>query len=193
MFAREQFEGRFEGGMAKLELHETVETLLNQWQPALGKDYLPYRNHVYRVFHFASRMADATEEDREKLAIAAAFHDVGIWLDGTFDYLEPSSQRAGDYLKLSGREEWIPTIEQMIEQHHKVRRWRGPEQNLVEAFRKADWLDVCLFALPTRLERTYLAEVLHMFPRQGFHRLLVSLTWGWARKHPFKPLPILKW
>src|SRR5215813_91842 len=103
LFARAKMSReRFEGEMGTLEPHETVETLLNQWQPALGKDYLPYHNHVYRVFNFAGRLADATEEDREKLAIAAAFH----------------------------------------------------------------------------------AEVLRVFPRQGFHRLLISLTWGWARKHP---------
>src|SRR5690349_20868317 len=41
-----------------METHDTIDTLLHQWQSALGKDYLPYRNHVYRIFHFASRLAD---------------------------------------------------------------------------------------------------------------------------------------
>jgi hypothetical protein len=176
-----------------VETHETIDQLLQKWQPDLGKDYLAYRNHVYRVFNFSSGLAGATDEEKEKLAIVAAFHDVGIWLDNTFDYLEPSSKRAMSYLAQIGREEWSESVHHMIDQHHKIRPWRGSEQNLVESFRKADWLDVCLFALPSGLDRVYMAEVLRRFPRQGFHRRLVSLTLGWARKHPFNPLPIFKW
>lgn len=182
-----------EGIMEIVETHQTLDTLLQQWQPELGHDYLAYRNHVYRVFNFSIALAHAENEEREKLAIAAAFHDVGIWLDNTFDYLQPSSQRAMTYLSQTGREEWAESVQQMIDQHHKIRRWRGAEEKLTECFREADWLDVCLFALPSRLKRAYMAEVLRIFPRQGFHRLLVSLTLGWARKHPFNPLPIFKW
>jgi hypothetical protein len=178
---------------AIIESDNTIDTLLHEWQSALGSDYTAYRNHVYRVFNFSSRLADATGDDKEKLAIAAAFHDVGIWLDGTFDYLEPSSRRALDYLSRIGRTDWSETVHQMIDQHHKIRSWRGSRGYLVESFRRADWLDVCLFALPSSLERAYLAEVLRRFPRAGFHRRLVSLTLGWARKHPFNPLPIFKW
>jgi len=176
-----------------VETHKTIDTLLQEWQPALGTDYLAYRNHIYRVFNFSCRLADAAGEQMEKLAIAAAFHDIGIWLDDTFDYLAPSSRRALDYPAQVGRVEWAEEVHQIIEQHHKVRPWRGTEPNLVECFRQADWLDVCLFTLPTRLERAFLAEVLRRFPRRGFHRRLVSLTLGWARKHPLDPLPIFKW
>lgn len=176
-----------------VETHETIDQLLQQWQPQLGADYIAYHNHVYRVFNFSCKLANATEEEQEKLAIAAAFHDIGIWLDDTFDYLEPSSRRAMDYLSQIGRLEWSESVRQMIDQHHRIRPWRGSDPNLVEGFRQADWLDVCLFALPTRLKRAYMAEVLRRFPRKGFHRLLVSLTLGWTRKHPFNLLPILKW
>ncbi|MBC8134573.1 MAG: HD domain-containing protein [Fibrella sp.] len=179
--------------MTVVETHPTMDLLLEQWRPNLGADYLAYRNHVYRVFNFSICLACATGDDIEKLAIAAAFHDVGMWLDNTFDYLKPSSRRAMEYLSQIDREEWSEAIHQIIDQHHKVRTWRGSEQNLVESFRKADWLDVCLFALPSKLKRDHLTDVLHRFPREGFHRRLVFLTWGWARKHPLNPLPIFKW
>lgn len=176
-----------------VEDHATIDALLQKWQSELGADYHPYRNHLYRVFNFSCQLAQATEEEREKLAIAAVFHDCGIWLDHTFDYLDPSSKHAMDYLAQIGKEEWSEGIDQIIEQHHKIRPWRGSESKLVESFRKADWLDVCLFALPTTLERPYLAEVLRRFPRLGFHGRLVVFTIGWSRKHPLNPLPVLKW
>jgi len=180
-----------------VETHDIIDSILlearRRWQPDLEADYLPYRNHVYRVFNFSIRMAGATGEDVEKLAIAAAFHDVGIWLDGTFDYLGPSSGRAAEYLSRIGREEWAESVHEIIDQHHKIRPWCGLEQNLVECFRKADWLDVCLFALPSPLKKAYLAEVLRRFPREGFHRRLIFLNLKWACKHPFNPFPIFKW
>jgi HD superfamily phosphodiesterase len=73
-----------------IETHETIDGLLQEWRSDLGADHIAYRNHVYRVFNLSSRLACATGEDSEKLAVAAAFHDVGIWLDQTLDYLEPS-------------------------------------------------------------------------------------------------------
>ena len=64
--------------------HATINGLFEGWQGRLGRDYLPYRNHVYRVFNLACSLADAEAEDIERLAVASAFHDVAIWLDGTF-------------------------------------------------------------------------------------------------------------
>jgi hypothetical protein len=186
--------------MEIVETHASIDTLLEQWRPSLGGDYAGYRCHLYRVFNFSLGLSGASGEDREKLAVAAAFHDIGIWLDGTFDYLDPSSRRAVDYLTQNDHEDWTDTVREIIEQHHKVYAWRGNPSEpvdkdtlLVESFRQADWLDVCLFALPTRLERRYLADVLRRFPRNGFHRRLVTLTLGWVKKHPTDPLPIFKW
>ncbi|MES2460578.1 MAG: HD domain-containing protein [Armatimonadota bacterium] len=101
--------------MTVVETHETIDRLLEQWRPNLGADFLPYRNHVYRVFNLSCRLASATEEDTEKLAIAAAFHDIGIWMDKTFDYLEPSSRRALDYLEQVDRQDWSESIHQIID------------------------------------------------------------------------------
>ena len=64
----------------------------------------------------------ASAEEIEKVAIAAAFHDLGIWTDRTFDYLTPSAALARAYLAGSGRSEWIPEITETIFSHHKVSR-----------------------------------------------------------------------
>ncbi|SPF45397.1 conserved hypothetical protein [Syntrophobacter sp. SbD1] len=178
--------------MRIIEAHQSIDELFEKWKPALGWAYLAYRNHAYRVFNLSCALASATGEDQEKLALASAFHDIGIWLDNTFDYLAPSERRAVDHLSKIARESWAEGIVQMIDQHHKVFAWHGPEQELVEAFRKADWLDVCLFSLPTRLERSLLTAVLRAFPRNGFHGRLVLLTLRWCCKHPFNPLPMLR-
>jgi len=38
--------------------------------------------------------------------------------------------------------DWIPEIEAMIVDHHKVTPSRANQQWLVESFRRADWIDV---------------------------------------------------
>lgn len=74
--------------MRILTEHPTIDSLFEEWKVQLGRDYLPYRNHVYRVFNLASTLVGTVGEELEKLAVASAFHDVGIWLDETFDYLK---------------------------------------------------------------------------------------------------------
>jgi hypothetical protein len=175
--------------------YTTIDSLFSDWKDRLGSDYLPYRNHVYRVFNLASALAKANHEDIEKIAIASAFHDVSIWLDATFDYLDPSAQRAESYLLNIGNESWMRTVNLMIGQHHKVTPWRGrgAESLLVEAFRCADWLDIMFFMLPTRLPKSFLCEVERTFPREGFNGRVTALTLRWALRHPFNPLPMFRW
>ena len=178
--------------MELIEQHPTVNRLFELWEPSLGRDFVAYRNHAYRVLNFAAALSGAEGDDLEQLAVASAFHDVGIWLDDTFDYLEPSIRRASEFLVGSGRQAWVPVVANVIREHHKVLPWRGPGADLVEAFRRADWLDVCLFCLPSRLPRSFFHQAKRTFPRNGFHRRLVELTLWWGKQHPFRPLPMLR-
>ena len=172
--------------------YPTIENLFESWRDPLGCDFVPYRNHVYRVFNFAVAMSEADEEGIEKLAVIAAFHDVGIWLDQTFNYIEPSVTRASEFLLQRRQCAWISIVAKAIRAHHKIFPWTGNGSNLVESFRRADWLDVCLFMLPTRLERHFIYAVLRAFPRKGFHYRLVVLSLPWILRHPLCPLPMLR-
>jgi hypothetical protein len=40
--------------------------------------------------------------------------------------------------------EWVPEVSAMIANHHKIRPYRGPFTLTVDAFRRADWIDVSL-------------------------------------------------
>ncbi len=176
------------------DAHPTIDRLFEGWREGLGRDLTAYRNHVYRVFNLATWLvADPDVEAVETLAVAAAFHDIGIWLDDTLDYLEPSVERAARHLESAGRPEWTDRVGEIIRWHHKVRPWRGPGAELVEPFRRADWIDVSLFTLPTRVPRDALRGLLHAFPRAGFHARLVVLGIAWSRRHPLRPLPMFRW
>jgi len=103
------------------------------------------------MLNFCFFLANPTEEDRKKLIIAAAFHDIGIWSDHTIDYLPPSVALARKYLNENGLEEWVEEIELIIDMHHKIRPYKNARYPLVEWFRRADLVDFSLGSVKSGL------------------------------------------
>ncbi|MGQ0700591.1 MAG: hypothetical protein ACT4PZ_20415 [Panacagrimonas sp.] len=172
---------------------ERLDSLLDRHIGVLGADLVPYRNHNYRVVNFCTELlGDREPETLQKLSIAAAFHDLGIWTDGTFDYLDPSESRALAYLQEIGCAEWAPEISAMVQEHHRIRGARAGGA-LAEAFRKADWIDVSLGLLRFGLPGDFVHQVRTVFPNAGFHRRLVQLSLRQLLRKPWNPMPMMKW
>ena len=169
-----------------------LDGILESWQESLGSDFSTYKNHCYRVLNFCLAYSSETPEILSKVSIAVAFHDLGIWANKTYDYLAPSKQLAHDYLVSDNQSSWADEIETMIEQHHKIRKYKSNPSWLVENFRKADWIDVSRGRLKLGLPSHYVSEVLLKFPNLGFHRRLASLTKKRLKTHPFNPLPMMR-
>jgi hypothetical protein len=170
-----------------------LEDILSRWEEDIGKDYLAYKNHVYRVVHFTMALHRSSEEDRKKIIIAGCFHDLGIWADQTVDYLPPSMLLAKDYLRKRNLENWIVEIELMIDMHHKLSQYKNNDYPLVEVFRKADLVDVSLGIVKWNLSKDYIRKIKQTFPNSGFHKRLNQLAVNWILKHPLNPLPFVKW
>jgi hypothetical protein len=186
----------------------TVEEVLHEHASELGNDLVAYRNHVYRVVNLCLAIVGNRRVELEKIAVAAVFHDLGIWTNNTFDYIAPSVAVAREHLVARGLADWIPEIEAMIVDHHKITPSRanpqpstiargalsGVEgQSLVESFRRADWIDVTRGLRRFGLPRTFIATVSARWPDAGFHRRLVELTIDRWWQHPLNPLPMVKW
>jgi hypothetical protein len=159
----------------------TLDVLLHDHAAVLGADFTAYRNHTYRVANLCVAQSSGAPDHVEKIAIAAAFHDMGIWTDATFDYLPPSIRLASNYLTRSGKATWIPEITAMILEHHKILPYRGEGHALVEPFRRSDWVDVSRGLLTFGL-----------WPNAGFHKMLLRLELKRLRTHPFSPLPMMR-
>ncbi len=98
----------------------TVSAVLGNHVSALGRDFIAYRNHVYRVLNLCLAIAgEGDPVELEKIAVAAVFHDLGIWTNHTFDYIAPSFALAREHLSVCAHADWIPEIEAMIVDHRK--------------------------------------------------------------------------
>jgi hypothetical protein len=167
-----------------------LDDVLDAHAPALAGDLTGYRNHAYRVTNLC--LALSPSGDRKKVALAAAFHDLGIWTAGTFDYVPPSVELARAHLAAAGQSLWAPEIETTISQHHKLTRYRPHADWLVEPFRKADLIDVSRGLVTFGLPRGLVKDVFAQWPSAGFHKRLVQLSLSRLASHPLSPLPMVK-
>lgn len=170
--------------------HGLVDEVLGAHEQAIGRDLAGYRGHVYRTLNFAWAQADYPG-DTLGLVVAASFHDLGIWTDLTFDYLEPSARRAVAYVEAHELAVDTRALRRVLDSHHKLSRCAGDPQ--AEAFRRADLIDLSWGFLRFGLPRALVAEVQAAFPNAGFHRCLGRVGLRWARAHPLRPLPMLRW
>lgn len=179
--------------MTDEQVHAAVDALLDGFSAPLGDDERGYRGHVHRVVALvlAQGAGRWSEEDLEQLVVAAVFHDLAIWLDDTFDYLDPSADHAGVHLAAVGRAAWIPRVRAIIQRHHQLHRIAGDE--LAEAFRRADLCDVSLGLVHPGIPRGTWPALRRTYPIAGFHLRLLQFTWRQARREPRRPLPMLRW
>jgi hypothetical protein len=171
-----------------------IDDILSSFKNDLKSDFNVYKNHVYRIYYYALYMDD-NKENSEKYAIAAAFHDIGIWTH-SFDYLAPSIQLAKNYLNKKNQKTWYSEIALMIDNHHKISVYDGEFQKTVEVFRIADWIDVLPYyskkAKTNAIDKTRYKTIQKIYPIKGFHWFLIKQSLKWFVKHPLNPLPMFK-
>jgi len=187
----------------KIETHlPYLEELLIPWKDIIGHDYLGYKNHVYRMVQFCWALKQIrgqvlTSDDKQKIMIAATFHDIGIWLGHTLDYLDPSIPPAMQYLESQGLDNWKREIELMISEHHKLSPYTGElldaeHQEIVELFRQGDAIDFTLGMVKFDLPKSYIKALKAAIPNQGFHLGLLKKGMLWFLRHPLNPAPMMK-
>jgi hypothetical protein len=147
-----------------------------------------YRGHVYRVFNYARVLVDDADDRDDKLAIAAAFHDIEAF--SGLDYLAPSIQVQDAWLERTGRGAWSAELAVVVAEHHRFTRYRGPHARLAEAMRRADLADVSQGLVRSGIPREHVRAVrdaidvgsffTRTVPRAAVRNLL---------RHPLDPLP----
>ena len=112
-----------------------IESLLAPHAPTASADFRGYSNHCQRVFRFCLTVAgERASSERDIYAVAAAFHDLGIFTADTLDYLAPSRALARDWLAAHGKSALDRAVEDMIEKSSRPvvapGRSRQPDRDL---------------------------------------------------------------
>lgn len=154
----------------------TVERYLPQIADAVGTDFAAYRNHIYRVLSYAAHFLGDNPRGREHIAFALVFHDVGMWTDHELAYLEPSESVAERVRTQHARHLDGTLIANIIHWHHKLLSFAGPDGEIVNAARKADWIDASMGMVRHGVARKDVAAMEKAIPLLGFPEVLMRLT-----------------
>ena len=155
---------------------DRIDSRLEPYRETIGKDYAGYRNHVYRTTSYAMHFLRDDETYRELVETAFVYHDIALWTDKACAYLEPSEALA---LEDNARHGWgldHDALRAAIHWHHKIWPYRGPHESVVEACRKADWVDANMGKIRKGLSRGQIREVEAALPYEGFHQSLIRLA-----------------
>lgn len=175
--------------------HPLVEEILDTHRDrARGDDagFAGYRGHAYRVLNLArAGVPDDVDDRDDKLAVAAAFHDLEVF--GSLDYLAPSIRAQDAWLQQTGRQAWSHELAVVIAEHHRLTPCKGPHARLAEAFRRADLADVSQGLIHPGLERAYVREVRAAFDVGPFFTRVVSMALvRRVIRAPLDPMPHLR-
>ena len=177
-----------------LRTHPLVEEIFATHRDyACGDDagYEGYRGHAYRVLNLARAIAPDDGERDDKLAVAAAFHDLGAF--STLDYLAPSIRAQDAWLRRTGRESWAAELAVVVAEHHHFVPYRGAHATLAEPFRRADLTDLSFGLIRSGIPRSHVRAVRAAFDVGTFFTRVVPRAV--ARnlvRHPLDPLPLAR-
>ncbi|GAA5315141.1 MAG: HD domain-containing protein [Candidatus Pelagadaptatus aseana] len=165
--------------MAEIEIkldRPRIDELLAPYRQQIGNDFPGYRNHVYRTVTYAMHFLGNHSRYEPLVETAFVYHDLGLWTDHELAYLEPSEAVA-----LADNEKYgwgldPDALRGAIHWHHKIRPYKGPHQAVIEACRKADWIDASMGIIRKGLSRAAIKQVEAAFANEGFHKTLLRLA-----------------
>lgn len=177
-----------------LHTHPLVEEILDgHREHAMGDErgWASYRGHVYRVFNLARVLVPDHRYRDDKLAIAAAFHDIDVF--SSLNYLGPSIHTMDAWLRRTGRDAWAEELAVVVAEHHRLFPCRGPHAELAEAFRRADVNDVSQGVIRAGLPRAHVRAVRKEIDVDVFFtRTVPRAIARQLIRHPLDPFPILR-
>ena len=153
-----------------------VESLFAPYRNAIGNDFDGYRNHVYRCITYAMHFLENNQKHEQLVETAFVYHDIGLWTDRELAYLEPSETAALHDNQQFGWGLDCDALRSAIHWHHKLFRYKGKNEEVVEACRKADWIDATKGFCRKGISRSAIAKVESEFPNCGFHQTLLRLA-----------------
>lgn len=153
-----------------------VERLFAPYQKEIGADFPAYRGHVYRTITYAMHFLGQDDRHRKMVETAFVYHDIGLWTAGQLAYLEPSEELALADNASQGFGLAPDTLRAAIHWHHKVTAYKGPDQEVVNAVRKGDWVDASQGMVRHGLRKDQVARVQDAIDDHGFPDVLQRLA-----------------
>lgn len=153
-----------------------IEALLAPYKFVLGDDYHGYRNHIYRTVTYAMNFLNNDPSYEQLVETVFVYHDIGLWTDQELAYLEPSESVAMADNEKYGWGLEVSALIGAIHWHHKIFPYKGRHEEVINACRKADWIDASMGTIRKGLSKENIKDVEATFANYGFHKTLMRLA-----------------
>lgn len=153
-----------------------IDTLLARYKTVIGRDFEGYRNHVYRTVTYAMNFLDNDPSYEQLVETAFVYHDIALWTDQELAYLEPSESVA---VADNEKYDWgldVSALVGAIHWHHKIFPYKGKHDGVINACRKADWIDASMGTIRKGVSKENIKKVEATFANHGFHKTLMRLA-----------------
>ncbi|MDD7911648.1 hypothetical protein PUV47_17080 [Pseudovibrio exalbescens] len=159
-----------------IDYSNSVEHLLAPFAGVLGQDYDGYRGHIYRNLTYTLHFLDGDETFRPEIEAALVYHHIGLWTHATLHYVKPSLERFGRDSRRFGWDLDNILVWDIIQWHHKLFWYRGPNADVINAVRKADWVDASGGRIRKGLSSEQVRLVRDAIPEAGFQKALRRMS-----------------
>ncbi|MEM9212183.1 MAG: HD domain-containing protein [Pseudomonadota bacterium] len=153
-----------------------VDELLVRFKDQIGADFAAYRGHVLRVLTHAMAFLNGKSEHQPLIETALVYHDIGLWTAQDLAYLEPSEEMVVRHNTEQGWGFDPDLLVAIIHWHHKITPYKGPNAEIVNAVRKADWIEASQGMIRKGVSRARLQAVHTAIPDHGFGDVLQNLA-----------------
>ncbi|KAJ3224706.1 hypothetical protein HK099_008024 [Clydaea vesicula] len=188
----------------EIESHNSlIEEILQNYcnKKKLDQDYWRYKHHVYRVYNLAimqaSEFGPVSKIEKEKLAVSAAFHDMGFWSKNTniFDICDFSIELARSWLVKHGRNKvFEETIISIIKSHHHSKKKLNEDSKdilLIKWFKTAHEIDLSCGLKTFGYNQADINRCRQSFPELSFFRVLIFRSFEKVLRMPFDLLKLI--
>ncbi len=174
--------------------HSLLDEILEIYRRQIGQQWTGYRNHCLTVYNIVRSNARLTEHEDKLVAITVAFHDLALWSDDNFDYIDPSADRAKQWCAENGFGADSQLVADMIFYHHKIfPASLSRNHPLIKAFRDADWSAFTSGWIPFDRGKKKRRAIAAALPNAGFHAFLIKRTFRHFREGGIlNPFPMMK-
>ena len=152
----------------------TIENHLDEFKDLIGSDFPGYRGHIYRVLTYAMHYLENDTKYLDEIAVGLVYHDIGLWTAKTLSYVDPSCNLARSKLSKEFSAESLQIIHDVIYWHHKVNTFHGAHESVVDAVRKAYWIDATKGILNQGMPTTHILQFESTIANNGFHQTLAD-------------------
>lgn len=150
--------------MTVLTRSDTIESWLKLYSRILKWDYELYRQHVFRQVNLSLHFLNDNHLLRPEIEFCAVHHDLGLWLEGDGDILMTSLKKALEQ-NMDHTLGFDPAlIKDVIFHHTKVFAFQGPNSPVVNAFRKAHWVELTKGKLKKGVDPAFLEALYQDWP-----------------------------